>query len=56
MAGVEALNHAVVITNRLRTQFTINGSRLFDDGSEGSEFESRRVHCSLSMTYALNQA
>jgi hypothetical protein len=27
-----------------------------DYGSEGCVFESRRVHCSLSMTYALNQA
>ena len=46
---------AVVIINRLRTQFTIDGSRVFDYGSEGSEFESRRVHASLSATYALNQ-
>jgi hypothetical protein len=54
--GAEALIDAVVITNRPRTPFTIDGSEVFDYGSEGCVFESRRVHCSLSMTYVLNQA
>jgi hypothetical protein len=31
--GVEALVDAVVVTNRLRTQFTIDGSRVCDYGS-----------------------
>jgi hypothetical protein len=44
---------AVVVTNRLRTQFTFDGSRAFDYGPEGCVFESRRVHASASMTYAL---
>jgi hypothetical protein len=37
---------AVVIINRLRSQSTIEGLRVFDYGSEGCVFESRRVHVS----------